>query len=144
MNRDQLVERLEAVRDRLATRGWAQEVFRDQAGQCCIRGAIRLTVAGGSRIDADVCVIPDRDVVAVSELEDFVNHAVAEILGEGTAGVTVYHDHAAGRYLVGDDGSGQPHALTEATAYYNDYVLKDQAQALEFMDKLIIRAQEKA
>lgn len=139
MNQDQLVAALSTARDHLAAHGWTQGVFRDPGGGCCLRGAVRVTLMGaGATAVIHNHQLSSTDYAVVNEAEQFMNHAVAETLGDETV-LKAFFRSGREFYSVPCNGGGM-----EAVAYYNDEVLTDKDDALAFMDKLIIRAQEKA
>lgn len=109
-----LAKDVAAVRDYVAEHGWCQQEFSTADGRVCITGAINRAVATPSFYGSFYS--PN-----FLDLSAPRRQAVYKLI----------------RSQAWDDASGR--VISE----YNDRVLKTQDEALEFLDKCVIAAEEK-
>lgn len=116
-----LADDIQATRDYIAEHGWCQHGYRDDDGRACLRGAAWGVLTSSQRIIA-----------------------VRKFLGTQIKQMGL--DWEWGKNGVGEDmvvdGDGLA-GFKEPVALYNDTVLKTQAEALQFLDKARIAAEEK-
>lgn len=117
-----LAEDIAAARDWIATHGWCQGSFNAPDGTACIRGAF---------ITATDIQMPVETQGRLARFHEFLQEYIVE---QGTVESAW---RLGGWWFAGDPSKG-----CELIAYYNDNVLKDQQEALEFLDKARIKAEE--
>jgi len=121
MSESTLAEDIAAIRDYIDEHGFYQGSFNGPDGSVCIRGAIRC-VSASREVDHDKWV----------RCRSFLTSLIGE---EVPLKECISIDR---KYFMIVEGG----VLAEPIAYYNHEVLKDKQDALNFLDKARIRAEE--
>lgn len=133
---DQLASDIHALRDHIAEVGWHQgSYYADHDGEpvinpplpgesvsCCIEGGVRVIARGRVRTVTD--------------------HLIEQIAARGDVEIaweSFLDQNESFQVAIRPDGTS-----VNPVPYFNDHVLRSQAEVLEFLDKAALTAEEKA
>ena len=131
---ESLARDVQAVRDHIAVNGWNQGAFYGREadgvtydGTCCLEGAARQKLLE----------------LSLGSYARFIDHVAEQIVARGDI-ETVFIDEGALRYHAAVVPFANGSHYTALIPHFNDRVLKTKDEVLEFLDKAVIAAQEKA
>lgn len=128
----QLIDDIDATRDYIDVHGWAQDNLEDDKGGVCLMGGVRRAIRPGYKVR--ICHDP-----RISAAEGFLTEMIEQTLGDSVNIVRNF-----GVPFVRIVSRADYPVFHHLIPYYNDYVIRSKAEALAFLDKAKIVAQERA